>query len=269
VEWTPIANPDILDPWMTESNAYLEGVDPYHHLTTHSGSQMGDEIVWDNVDIVHEHMYNMRNVTLDFSLQIPDWLEKYPNQPFIIGEFGSPSEYDVNGLMDHLGLWAAPMLGSLGTGMPWFWEDFHAADLYYHIAGLSAYYAGEDMGAHQWQPTAATLDEETDARILGLQDDTTMRLWIVSKNYSDSQLIRFYEQNIRDGAENPLDIVFPEVTGTTLTLRGLADGNYTVEWWDTIAGTVSSTEAVTISNGEAVVNVPTFATDWAVKVQPE
>lgn len=45
----------------------------------------------------------------------------FPVLPFW-GKIGSPSEYDLDGTLIHLGLWTAPMNGVFGTGMTWWWD---------------------------------------------------------------------------------------------------------------------------------------------------
>ena len=186
-----------------------------------------------------------------------------------MGEFGSPNEYDLHGQMIHLGLWSAPMFGAAGSGMTWWWDsNVHPNNLYYHFAALSAYFAGEDMAAHHWQPTQATLDEEADAKVYGLQDAQDLRLWLVSKNYNEKYLVRQYEKNISKRIPNPTDIQYPDISGAVLTLNGLADGAYTVEWWNTTTGEITATEQITVAGTPATLNVPTFSTDLALKVRP-
>lgn len=271
VNWTPMASASILAPWVVESTEFLRSVDPYQHLISHSGSGVVDESVWAHVDITHEHRYNLSNLVQDFNDRVPRWLTRYPDRPFIIGEFGSPNEYDVQGLLVHLGIWAAPMNGALGTGMTWWWDNYiEVHDLYYHFGGAAAYWGGEDMAAYQWTLTESALNDDGKraARLYGLQSNERARLWVVSKKYSETQLVKLYEDNLRQRASNPLDIQFPEVTEAELMLSGLDDGDYTVEWWDTMAGTILQTETLSVVDGQAVLAVPTFTADVALKVNP-
>jgi hypothetical protein len=271
VNWTPIADPDILETWIPESAAYLSTLDPYDHLITHSGSQVGDTGVWghESIDFTQNHMYNMDDLVYEFSLNIAQWLENYPDKPFLMGEFGSPIGIDENGLLLHLGLWSAPMYGAAGTGMFWWWDTYiHPNDLYYHFAAISAYYADEDMGAREWQLTTAVLSEDAPAQILGLQAADYALLWVVNEDYSMPYLINTYEENRRNGVENPRDVAFPEVSGVSLTVSGLNDGTYTVEFWDTMTGVIVESSQIEISGGTATIALPTFITDLAVKIKP-
>ncbi len=269
INWTVLVNPTLLAPWIARSDAYLKTVDPYHHLTTHSGSPVGDETVWSQMDVVQQHLYNMTNAQTDISRATTTWLEEHPGQPFLVGEFGSPSEYDINGVLLHLGLWDPPMNGASGTGMTWWWDSYiPSRDLYYQFAGVAAFFAGEDLAAHTYEPTTATLNREARSRVFGLQDGHGTLLWVVSKQYSENELLKQYAKNLREGVENPLDITFPENSEAVLTLNGLADGDYAVEWWDTFSGEIAQTATVTVSDGTADISVPAFSTDWAVKVKP-
>jgi hypothetical protein len=221
------------------------------------------------MDFTQRHIYDMKNPVRELSQIIPQWIEAYPGKPFLLGEFGSPFELETNGILLHQGLWSPPMHGSFGTGMFWWWDSYiHPNNLYYHFAGIAAFYAGEDLAAHEWQLTQSTLNEDIDANLYGLQDSRYALLWIVNKDYSESAFVRQYERNLRDGVENPLEIEFPEVSGAVLTLSGLDDGRYVVEWWDTETGSIVSTSEVTVSGGQTSIDVPAFSKDLALKVRP-
>lgn len=59
----------------------------------------------------------------------------------------------------------------------------------------------------------------------------------------------------------------PTIPATELTLRGLKDGTYTAEWWETWHGTVAKTETITVANGSLHLNLPPIPTDLALKLQ--
>ena len=269
INWTQLVNSDLLTPWVERSTAYLKTVDPYNHLITHSGSPVGDEAVWTQMDFVQDHRYDPPDLIMDFARVIANWVELYPDQPFLMGEFGSPSEYDLNGTLVHIGLWAAPMNGAFGTGMTWWWDNYiHPNDLYYLFSAVVAFFGDEDLAAYDYQPTAVTINREARSRVFGMQTENRALLWVVSKQYSENQLLKQYTKNLRDGVENPLDITFPDVEGGVLTLVGMVDGDYTLEWWNTFTGEIDHTITVTVSGGTADVSVPVFSTDWAIKIFP-
>ena len=81
----------------------------------------------------------------------------------------------------------------------------------------------------------------------------------------------FNIDNVRFSGINPdkLVIEFPTVEGTSLLVKDLQPGSYTVELWDTIKGTVASTSTVESSDGTATLALPTFSTDLAIKIKPQ
>jgi len=59
----------------------------------------------------------------------------------------------------------------------------------------------------------------------------------------------------------------PPVSGS-VTVSGLKDGLYTVEWWDTTAGTVTRTEIVGSSAGSLSLSISNVVSDVACKIAP-
>lgn len=274
VNWTQMADPDLLAPWITRSAAYLETLDPYNHLMTHSGSPAVNESIWSlpSLDFTQDHKYNMMNLPREFNLGIREWRERYPEKPFLMGEFGTSSgapQFDNEGVLLHLGLWSAPMNGAFGTAMTWWWDNYiHPNNLYPQFRAVAQFFAGEDLGAHQWQPTTATLSEDADAYVYGLQDNQNALLWLVSRDYSPRYLETQYTRNLRNRVENPLDIEFPVLEGVTITLQGLDDGEYQVEWWSPQTGDMVQAEQVSVVGGQVTLAAAPFARDWAIKVRP-
>ncbi|MEO8397179.1 MAG: hypothetical protein ABI700_29560, partial [Chloroflexota bacterium] len=60
---------------------------------------------------------------------------------------------------------------------------------------------------------------------------------------------------------------FKEVAGMTAALSDLKPGSYTVELWDTQAGTIISSTSVESSDGTVQIALPGFNTDLAIKVK--
>ena len=63
--------------------------------------------------------------------------------------------------------------------------------------------------------------------------------------------------------------VFPPIDANTLTVTALKPGSYTVEVWDTQAGTILSSTPVASSDGTVSIDVPSFSSDLAIKVKPQ
>ena len=287
VNWTPLSSANVLAPWVSRSAAYLESLDAYDHLITHSGSLRADESVWgqESMDFVQEHLYNMDDLPQTFSNSIPEWLETYPDKPFLMGEFGSPAEIDTEGMLIHLGLWAAPMNGASGTGMTWWWDTVvHPQDLYYHFDAVAAFYAEEDMGASNWEIAEVDFVERVRARVYGLQTDNSALLWAVNRDYSTSYMQRQYNLALRNAIQesnddddddaapeiSPEDVVieYPLIEASVIAINGLSAGDYTVEFWDTFTGEVIETVSAS-SDGEVLeLPLPDFDRDIAIKIKP-
>ncbi len=203
VNWTPLVDADLLAPWAARSAAYLRSLDPYRHLISTSGSPLEDETVWGqaNMDFTQAHRYDMDDLLLTFSQIIPNWLARYPNKPFLMGEFGrnsDPSESDPQGVELHLGLWDAPMNGAAGTAMTWWWDSYiDPLNLYDQFAGIAAFFGGEDMGARRWQPAAVALSDPDQGKVLGLQSPDEALLWVVNRDYSTQYLKSEYARALR------------------------------------------------------------------------
>ncbi|MBT7163215.1 MAG: hypothetical protein HN904_10575, partial [Victivallales bacterium] len=61
----------------------------------------------------------------------------------------------------------------------------------------------------------------------------------------------------------------PTVPPATLAVRGLRDGVYDVQWWETWKGTVTKTEPMTVQDGTLKLRLPAIRTDLALKLRPK
>lgn len=271
VNFSALADQNLLAPWIEQSAETLTALDPYGHLITHSGSMVEDTRVWNlpSMSFVQEHKYNMVSVLSSFNITIPEWLEAYPDKPYLTGEFGSPSEFDLGGVMLHLGLWAAPMQGAFGTGMTWWWDTYiHPNNLYHHFAAVKAFFGSEDLAARTWQRTDAILNEDAEARVYGLQADDAALVWVISSGYDERRFMREYTRNLRNGIDDPFAVEYPTVENVVVTVSGLAEGAYTVEIWDPQTGTILETRDAQTDDGTVNVELPPFNMDLAMKVKP-
>lgn len=162
------------------------------------------------------------------------------------------------------------MTGAAGTGMSWWWDTYiHPNNLWDQLyMGISAFFKDEDLAAYQWSKPNADFAERTKARVLGLQATDTALLWVVNRDYSAQYLEKAYLKNLRDKAEDPYAITFPEIEGAVLLVSDLPTGVYQVEIWDTLDGTVLQSEVIESADGVLTIPLPTFSHDLAIKVKP-
>ncbi len=273
VNWTPLGNPDILAPWIETSAGYLAPYDPYHHLITHSGSTLDHAKVWGtaSMSITEAHVYQAPDWAFTLVTTARKWIDTY-QKPFLMAEFGygdkPQPETDPLGIRLHLGLWAGLMSGSLGTGQFWWWDSYIYPndDRYQAYKGLAAFVAGEDLAAYQFKAATAKASRTSLADVYGMQNDRSALLWVVSGKYTDSSYQQLYLKNLGKKVQHPEQVTFPDVQGLKLTVKGLADGNYTIVWWNTVSGETIQTDAATSSAGVLEVEIPTFQTDLALKI---
>lgn len=71
------------------------------------------------------------------------------------------------------------------------------------------------------------------------------------------------------GAYTPSNPPLPDAANGTVTVSGLKDGTYVVEWWNTTAGAPTRTEDVTCTNGNVVLSVVDLQSDIACKITPK
>ena len=267
INWTALVDADILAPWIAESASYLKTLDPYNHLITHSGSPQRDVTIWgrDDMDFVQAHLYNMSDLPAAFHDLIPAWLAKYPNKPFLMGEFGSPMQIDTEGILLHQGLWAAPMNGAAGTGMTWWWDSYvDPLNLYYQFAGVAAFFAGEDLASQPWQPSSASFSGDVGARLYGLQSDDHALLWAISRSYDATYLEQAVTRATRDATRR---------LGTLITsFEDGADGWALVDSWTAGQSAAVSTEKASDEAASMALTASYVGGAWheaGLSVQPE
>lgn len=98
-----------------------------------------------------------------------------------------------------------------------------------------------------------TVMDKPNVLVAGMQTDGLAMLWLQNRD-SD-----WYNHSVRGEV--------PVVDGFRLDLQGLADGRYTVEWWETWRGAPERTETVEVAGGTWTVRLPELRTDVALKLR--
>jgi hypothetical protein len=249
--------------WHAELSRFLKQQDPNRHLVTTSfSSTQLDNAIWNlpSIDVTTFHRYTYYNTSYpggfpqyetEQTLQyIIDNRRASVAKPVIGGEFAlSPAgdiqrDYDPDGIAFHNQLWASVMSKSLGTAMSWTWGSYIDADnLYYHYQAVANMFAGADLrgsvevSSFPFQST----------RYMGLKKSTQAWVWVQDWQHT------FVDRQTS----------YSPISGYSVTLTGMTNGTYTVDFYDTFTGAVTSTTSVSASSGSLVVAVPSFTKDIA------
>ncbi len=271
INWTPIAEAE-LRPWLTEMTAYLQTVDPYQHLITHSTSG-GAAGIWNapELQIAQLHDYSGRNLAQTLPAAYQAFMEVAPDKPVLMGEFGTSASGEANPYSQepihlHTGLWAAPFSGFAGTGMLWWWDNYiDPLDQWGQYRGPAEFFRGEEPAV--LTPTRGMVPAGGATALL-LQNETRVLGWLHSSDYTIQGAQQAYEKALRDKLVTADWKFAPAVrSGLTVTLNGLQDGGYNLSWFDPQTATWGATETITVTGGVAVVVVPDFDRDLAFKVE--
>ncbi|MEW6355319.1 MAG: cellulase family glycosylhydrolase [Planctomycetota bacterium] len=137
--------PDSVRTWHRIMAEHLRAIDPYKHVITSSFAQIEDDDLWTQplMQISQRHFYTGDFVSFADALSEATRILEHHEKPSLVGEFGRAknryTKEDAEGVSLHNGIWAPPMSGSSGTGMPWWWEWIDQYDLYRHYAAFSEF----------------------------------------------------------------------------------------------------------------------------------
>ncbi|MBF0493996.1 MAG: DUF5060 domain-containing protein [Candidatus Omnitrophica bacterium] len=114
--------------------------------------------------------------------------------------------------------------------------------------------SGKDwVGLKTIKLTNYTSGNFADARATGMVIGKHMIFWIQNKNY-----------DWQGFAAGKTDL--ERITGASFNVLEIPDGNYLVEWWDTLTGSVLKTDNSKASDNTLKLNIPPFSKDIACKI---
>jgi hypothetical protein len=251
-----------------ELDDYLERMDIYHHLrTTSTWHPSAKDCLLPSLDIAQVHRYIRPGTDEKYKDEVAVVLDRQkflrkhaPSKPALIGEFGLAntkwglSDYmkkDTEGVHFHTSLWASTFSGASGTAMFWWWELLDQQSAYRHYRPLSAFLT--DVCFAGLRKTDATVSDEQ-LRFLGYHGDDCAYIWISDRRAT------WWNQIAKN--------IQPEsVIDATIEIRGLRDGTYQVEWWDTYEGKTIGTGQLSCMGAQIQIPVPTFSRDIACKIK--
>ncbi len=221
-------------PFWEHQISYLRSIDINHHVVTNS---------YEGIDTVESHVYIAATGSFKALTKIP----AHAIKPHNVSEYGQnsfynePADYDPTGSIAHDGEWSALIGERSGAWYWWLVEQIVPENLYQQVfKGISAFTAGENLGASSWHEGKITLNGVLAPESYALSNGSRALVWL----------------------EAP-------TPGQSLSLHGLtADHSYAVQWWNTITGQViSATTGQSDASGAVTLDVPDGITgDVAAKV---
>ena len=245
--------------WHRDMGRRLRAIDPFRHLITSSftgGSERGDLFALPEMDFAQFHSYNEKHPARMQAEKTARFYEKY-GKPFFVSEYGTDwkgwkPDTDPHFRALHQAVWSGVFTGATGTAMTWWWEHIHTGNLYAHWSALSAFLRGTGIGKVGMRP-ARFENAEGPVLPFGVATQDEALVWLLDRGC-----------DWPDGAmeSNPVP-----VTGAKVTLAGVDDGAWSVEWWDTLSGKRIAEVEAAASGGTLRLQPPAFQADIAARLK--
>jgi hypothetical protein len=278
VNWTPIPT-EALAAWVVEMTAYLKPFDPYDHLVSISYAGSGWPQVLDlpEIDFLQHHEYT-RLDPLEESPRSLAWQQDFsPGKPVLFAEFGysagveDETSFDQQGIHLHNGLWAATFSGFASSAMYWWWDSYiDPLGLWGQFGSLAAFLQGQDLAMLAPLDSGKVKISDPLAGVLALGSDERLLAWVRSSGYNALLAQNRHDYDIRYNKtpEAEWRYQLQPFSGLTLAVAGLKDGSYMVKWYDPATSQWLSESAVTVQDGGLTLEIPPFAEDLALVVEP-
>lgn len=242
--------------WHTNNADIIRSMNAQKHpiSTSWQGYITGQDASWANLDFTQFHNYNAQDMAVMMEQRVPQY-RGYKNVAVIAGEYGS--EWDWNKLTEmvnndptawhmHNAQWAALMCGAAGGGLNWWWDlAVDPQNWYFRFKGISEFVKNEDLDQRGYVPLKVTPGNPNGAplRCYYIRGNNRVLGWIQNSNSA------WYARSQNWGIGTS--------PAPTITLTGLsADGTWTIEWWDTVLGTVTGTSTVNVVGGAVTLTSP-------------
>ncbi len=257
-EYAYVKHDDVV-AWHADMGRQLRSIDPYKHLVSSSftgGSERPDLFALPEMDFAQYHSYNEKHPARMTAEKSARFFDKY-RKPFFVSEYGTDwkgwkPDTDPHFRALHQAIWSGVFTGAAGTGMTWWWESIHAANLYNHWSALSAFLAGTRIGRGDMRP-AKFESVETAAIPFGVAARDEALVWLLDRGC--------------DWPDGAMAAEPQEVAGAKARLLGVADGPWSVEWWNTLTGKPVANGEVIAKAGALELEPPTFQADIAARLR--
>jgi hypothetical protein len=257
-EYAYLKHADVV-AWHRDMGRRLRAIDPFRHLISSSftgGSERADLFALPEMDFAQFHSYNEKHPARMQAEKSARFYEKY-GKPFFISEYGTDwkgwkPDTDPHFRALHQAIWSGAFTGAAGTAMTWWWEHIHSANLYAHWSALSAFLEGTGIGRAGMRP-AHFENAEGPVLPFGIATHDEALVWLLDRAC--------------DWPEGAMEANPAPVTGSKVTLAGVDDGLWSVEWWDTLSGKRLAEAEATASGGTLRLQPPAFQADIAARLK--
>lgn len=259
-EYAYVKHEDVV-AWHRDLGRHLRALDPVAHLISSSftgNSERPDLFALREMDFAQYHSYNEKHPARMTAEKTARFFKQY-RKPFFVSEYGTDwrgwkPDSDPHFRALHQAVWSGAFTGAAGTGMTWWWENIHSANLYRQWSALSAFLKGTGLGRGDMAP-ARFEPAEKDGPVIpfGVSAPDEALVWLLARAC--------------DWPEGALEATPAPVTGANVTLLGLEDGRWSVEWWDMLEGKAVSSGEATASDGALRLEPPAFRVDLAARLR--
>jgi len=281
---------DTIALWHREMTLFLRQFDSNRHLVTTSTSTPSVGALSETVDYVQQHMYPSDVLTALSGEAITAANGKKLDKPAFVGEFGSASGNDTDGIALHEGIWASLMRNGSGAAQYWYWDGVEKNNLYSHYQAASGFLAASGLPNHGGL-IDATLPVETAQRAAlsfgpgGGFAAATQSEFVVGTDGIPAGMSRFpaflQGQAHRDMMPKPLtlQVTYPQSGTFTVSVGQVSKGgahlkisvdgksverDYPAGAADSRPKADSETVQVDVAEGAHTITIQNTGADWAV-----
>ncbi|MBN1422759.1 MAG: cellulase family glycosylhydrolase [Planctomycetes bacterium] len=243
--------------WHRDMGRHLRAIDPHAHLISSSftgGSERGQLFDLAEMDFSQYHSYNEKHPADMMAQKAEVFFRRY-RKPFFVSEYGTDfrgwkPDADPNLRALHQAIWSGAFTGAAGTGMTWWWESIHAANLYAHWSSLARFLEGTAIAQPQMAP-ASTDTKGGKAKAFAVATPREALVWLLDPAY--------------DWPEGAMVAPPARLEGIEVEVAGLEDGSYDIVWWETLEGKVIAKAEAACASGRLRLAAPPFRADIACR----
>jgi hypothetical protein len=208
------------------------------------------------MDFSQYHSYNEKHPAGVMAQNAERFFVQY-GKPFFISEYGTDwrgwkPETDPHLRALHQAVWSGAFTGAVGTGMSWWWESIHETGLHGHWAALAAFLRGTGVATPAMKPIRFEENDAKKAKAFGVATKREALLWLLDPAF--------------DWPNGAMMSEPPLLEGAAVTVAGLEDGAYKVEWWDTLTGKSVASSDAAVTAGRVTITAPPFRADIAARI---